>query len=97
MILFYFPCGYVPKVRKSPNILLKFANLVTFKTANGMVIKLGKSILRNKNNSKFGHHQNYVILSTLFSKENFLFAVNAFICLKEVAFYKLPQQVNHKK
>ena len=38
-----------------------------------MVMKLGKSILRNKNSSKFWHRQNYVILITLFSKENFFF------------------------
>ena len=53
----------------------------------------------------FWHHQNYVILITLFSKENFLFDVNAFICLRKIQFllgkgvtlYKQTQQVNQKK
>ena len=53
----------------------------------------------------FWHHQNYVILITLFSKENLLFHANAFICLrkiqfllgKEVTLYKQTQQVNQKK
>ena len=51
-----------------------------------MVIKLGKSILHNKNGRKFWHRQTYVILITLFSKESFLFAVNAYLFTQNKVF-----------
>ena len=58
-----------------------------------MVMTLDKSILRNKSSSKFWHHQNYVILITLFSKESFLFAVKAFICLHKTKTFYLGKEL----